>query len=72
SRVLGDLYKSQGEAKGREVGRKEGRKEGREEGRKEGREETLIEMARNLKSMGMPVDLIIKATGLSAESINTL
>ncbi|MDE6772212.1 MAG: hypothetical protein K2J49_06390, partial [Muribaculaceae bacterium] len=55
---------AEGEAKGRE--------EGRKEGRKEGREETLLEMARNLKSMGMSVDLIIKATGLSAESINTL
>lgn len=50
----------------------EGEAKGREEGRKEGREETLLEMARNLKSMGMSVDLIIKATGLSAESINTL
>lgn len=42
------------------------------EGRAEGRAEAQIEMARNLKSMGIPSDVITKATGLSPEDINRL
>ncbi len=42
------------------------------EGRAEGRAEAQIEMAKNLKSMGIPSDVITKATGLSPEDINRL
>lgn len=44
----------------------------RAEGRAEGREEGIIEVARNLKSMGMPTDAINKATGLSGKEIENL
>ena len=61
-------------------GREEGRKEGREEGRKEGmelgvlkgRKEGLRQTARNLKSMGLGIADIQKATGLSEEEICNL
>ena len=55
--------------KGREEGREEGRAEGREEGRVEGRKEGLRQTARNLKSMGLGIADIQKATGLSEEEI---
>ena len=48
------------------------RKEGRVEGRVEGRLEEKIAIARNLKSMGMSISDISKATGLSEEEIKVL
>ena len=45
---------------------------GREEGRKEVREETVKLMARRLKSLGASIDMIMKATGLSADEIEAL
>ena len=58
----------QGEAKGRAEGRAEGIAEGRAEGIAEGR----AEVARNLKRMGLPVDAIVQATGLTPEAIEAL
>ena len=56
-----------------EEGRAEGRKEGRAEGRKEGLVEGLAkgraEVARNLLNMGMSVEDISKATGISKDEI---
>ena len=45
---------------------------GREEGRVEGRVEEKIAIARNLKSMGMSISDISKATGLQEEEIKEL
>ena len=53
-------------------GRIEGLAEGRAEGRAEGITEGLLQTARNLKSMGMPAEVIQKATGLSIEEIEKL
>ena len=64
--------KLEGRAEGREEGRAEGRAEGREEGRAEGRAEGLLETARNLKRMGMNVDFIAQATGLSVDECLSL
>ena len=64
--------KLEGRAEGREEGRAEGREEGREEGRAEGRAEGLLETARNLKRMGMNVDFIAQATGLSVDECLSL
>lgn len=62
-------------------GRKEGHKEGLEEGlakglakgltkgREEGRKEQSLQIARNMKAMGVPEDVISKATGLTEEEI---
>ena len=44
----------------------------REEGRAEGRAENRAEVALKMKADGMPLDLIIKYSGLSADGINAL
>ncbi|WP_294473172.1 Rpn family recombination-promoting nuclease/putative transposase [uncultured Bacteroides sp.] len=49
-------------------GRQEGLKEGIDKGKMEGKKET----ARNLKKMGLSIEMIIDATGLSAEEIGVL
>lgn len=56
----------------REEGREEGRAEGRAEGREEGRAEGVLATARNLKMLGVPMETIIKATGLTAKEIETI
>ena len=48
------------------------RLEGRMEGRAEGRKEGLRQTARNLKSMGLGIADIQKATGLSEEEVRDL
>ncbi len=48
---------------------RKGREEGRAEGLVEGRAEEKMDIARKMKSMGMGVDLIAQATGLTAEDI---
>ena len=64
--------REEGRAEGREEGRAEGREEGRAEGREEGRAEGLLETARNLKRMGMNVEFIAQATGLSVDECLSL
>ena len=53
-------------------GRAEGMERGREEGREEGRAEGIRQTALNLKSMGLGIADIQKATGLSEEEIRDL
>jgi predicted transposase/invertase (TIGR01784 family) len=48
------------------------RREGRTEGRTEGHAEEKLEIARNLKKMGLPVSQIAEGTGLSPEAIQKL
>ena len=57
-----------GEAKGR----KEGRVEGRAEGEAKGRADSTFEIVQNLKQLGIPMDQISKATGLSVDEIERL
>ena len=63
-----DTAFNKGELKGLEKGRKEGLAQGREEGLAQG----ISEVARNLKVMGVGIDNIIKATGLTAKEIEAL
>lgn len=49
-----------------------GRAEGRVEGRAEGKKDKAIEIAKNLLEMDMPIDAIMKATGLSSEEVKEL
>ncbi|MDE6096403.1 MAG: hypothetical protein K2G52_09465, partial [Muribaculaceae bacterium] len=42
------------------------------EGREEGKTEAMVEMAKNLKSLNIPLDIIIKTTGLSSDEIQML
>lgn len=53
-------------------GHAEGRAEGRMEGRAEGRMEEKLEVAKNLKQLGISTDAIAQATGLSLEEIEHL
>ena len=74
-RTENTLYNSgvrQGMEKGRLEGREEGRLEGMELGVQKGRKEGLRQTARNLKSMGLGIADIQKATGLSEEEICNL
>ena len=68
--------RQKGQAEGRAEGLKEGRAEGLEEGRaeglKEGHTKGKLEVARNLKQMGMATEAIARATGLTAEAIEAL
>ena len=43
-----------------------------DEGRAQGERDKQLEIARNLKQMGMPTEAIIQATGLTAEAIDEL
>ena len=55
-----------------ETERAEGREEGRVEGRAEGRAEEKLSNARNLKKLGIPIDIIAKGVGLSESEIASL
>ena len=50
----------------------EGRAEGRAEGKAEGKTEAMKEMAKSLKELNVPIDIIIKTTGLSANEIESI
>ena len=63
---------AKGLAKGLAKGRAEGLAKGREEGLAKGRAEERIEIARNMKAKGLPVDLIAECSGLSPEEISQL
>lgn len=60
--------REQGRAEGREQGRAEGRAEGREQGRAEGK----LEIAKNLLTMGIPMDKVVQASGLTEEQISAM
>ncbi|MBU5488037.1 Rpn family recombination-promoting nuclease/putative transposase [Clostridium sp. MSJ-8] len=61
--------KAEGRAEGIKEGIKEGLKEGLKEGIKKGVREGKIESAINLFELGVPIETVIKATGLSEEEI---
>ena len=64
--------RAEGRAEGREEGKVEGRVEGRAEGLVEGKLKGIVEVARNLKKLGVPLDSIIRSTGLTNEEIEQL
>ncbi len=55
-----------------EKGRKKGLQEGIKEGIKEGRKVRELEIARNMKSAGVPINQIVLFTGLNREDIEQL
>lgn len=57
---------------GLEEGRAEGIEKGRAEGRAEGAKENNINIARKMKSMGLPMETIIQITGLDSETVKNL
>lgn len=64
--------RAQGLAQGLAEGRAEGRAEGMAEGLSKGMEKGVTNVAANLISLGMPDDVIMRATGLSVEVIASL
>ena len=56
----------------REDGHEEGRAEGLAEGIAEGERNAMLATARNMKSDGMPIDIIVKYTHLSPSEIAEL
>jgi predicted transposase/invertase (TIGR01784 family) len=64
--------RQEGRNEGRAEGRAEGMEKGLAEGLSKGHAEGRAETARNLKSLGVSTDLIIKSTGLSPEEIARL
>lgn len=56
----------------RAEGRAEGHAEGLVEGMEKGRAEVTMDIARGMKADGIPVEVIVKYTGLSAEEIDRL
>ena len=67
-----EAAREEGLVAGRAEGLSKGRAEGLTKGRTEGRTEALKDTARKLKSMGIPLDQIIEASGLSAGVIESL
>ena len=61
-----------GQERGRMEGIKEGIKRGRIEGEKRGEKRVRYESAHNMKSEGLPFDLIARITGLSLAEIKEL
>lgn len=64
--------RAEGLAKGRAEGLAEGRAEGRAEGLEEGGRNKQLEIALNLKRMGLQAEAIAAATGLNPEEITNL
>ena len=64
--------REEGLEEGRVKGREEGREEGLEKGREEGAKGARLEDARRLKELGVDLEIISKATGLSVETISDL
>ena len=60
------------ELRGLEKGRKEGRKEGRREGIEQGTFEERRKNAKAMKTLGLPLETIVKVTGMSADDIDKL
>lgn len=67
-----DGAKLEGRMEGRMEGRLEGRLEGRAEGLVEGLAEGRMEVARNMKKLGVPIEIIMQSTGLSEKEIENL
>ena len=61
-----------GEKRGKEDGLKEGEEKGLKKGKEEGKEKRTLEIAKNAINEGIPIDLIIKLTGLSVQEIEQL
>ena len=61
-----------GIAEGMQKGLEKGMEKGLEKGLEKGRAEERLQIARNMKQLGMPMEAIAGATGLTAEEINAL
>ncbi len=67
-----DEFLQRGLEEGRTKGLEEGREQGREQGRIEGRDETKLETAKIALKNNLPMEMIVKLTGLSVEQIQKI
>lgn len=67
-----DTARDEGREEGREEGRDEGIDEGIEIGEKRRRAKEAIKIAKELKKMNIPIDQIVKSTGLTKDEIDRL
>lgn len=72
ARDVWETAKRDGWNEGVKEGRAEGRAGGIAEGRAEGRAEGIAETASKMKSDGLPIELIVKYTGLTSKEIELL
>ena len=63
---------AEGEARGEARGRAEGRAEGEARGRAEGEAMEKAKIAKNLKGLAVPIEIIVQASGLTKEQIEEL
>ena len=70
--VISEAYEQIGLKKGREEGRAEGRAEGLVEGMEKGMEQGKMEVARQMKKMGLSIAQIVQASGLPEEVVKGL
>ena len=66
------VWRIKGRFEGHALGLAEGHAKGLEEGQAKGRAEGLKEVAAKMKQMGMPVEAIVQATGLTADELSQL
>ena len=66
------FYEQKGIEMGLEKGFNDGMEKGMEKGIEKGIEKEKLEMARNLKSLGVEVSIICQASGLTAEQVEGL
>ena len=64
--------KAEGMAEGMVKGKAEGMAEGMVKGKAEGEKEAKVKIASNLLSLGVPIETIIQASGLSEEEIKNI
>ena len=71
-RKIRNTYYANGVEEGEARGEKRGEKRGEIRGEKRGKEKALLETAKNLLKYGMPINDIVKNTGLSKQKIKSL
>ena len=64
--------KQQGYREGHQEGFKHGMEKGKTEGKAEGRDAAMIDVAESLLALNMPVEQIVRITGLPLERIKSL
>ena len=67
-----EYLRQEGRQEGKQEGRQEGRQEGQQEGRQEGRQEEKILVAQSMLELGVELNIILKATGLSLSDIKKI
>ena len=71
-RKIRNTYYANGVEEGEARGEKRGEIRGEIRGEKRGKEKALLETAKNLLKYGMPINDIVKNTGLSKQKIESL